>query len=109
MTAGTSSRPVHPQLGGEIQHPVYLALHRLIVQRRIGDGDDNQNMVSQVVDWSASLVDSVSYVTKKLNISGALSVSVDAIGSVVVSEHYVDDKAPKESDAIYDIAVNMTH
>jgi hypothetical protein len=40
---------------------------------------------------------------------GALSVNVDAIGSVKVSGHYVDDKALKESDATYDITVNVTN
>lgn len=81
----------------------------LIVQKKIGVGNDSQNMVSQVVDWSASFVDTVSDVTKKLDISGALSVNVDAIGSVKVSGHYVDDKALKESDATYDITVNVTN
>lgn len=42
----------------------------LIVQKKIGVGNDSQNMVSQVVDWSASFVDTVSDVTKKLDISG---------------------------------------
>lgn len=40
---------------------------------------------------------------------GALSVNVDAIGSVKVAGHYVDDKALKESDATYDITVNVTN
>ncbi|KAJ2993958.1 hypothetical protein NUW58_g1681 [Xylaria curta] len=80
-----------------------------ILQKRVGVGNDNQNMVSQVVDWSASFVDTVSDVTKKLDISGALSVNVDAIGSVKVSGHYIDDKALKESDATYDITVNVTN
>ncbi|CAG7557898.1 unnamed protein product [Fusarium equiseti] len=80
-----------------------------IMQKRIGVGYDEQNVVSQVVNWNASFVDSVSEVTKKLDISGALSVNVDAIGSVKVSGHYVDDKALKESDATYDITVNVTN
>ncbi|KAF4943986.1 hypothetical protein FSARC_14799 [Fusarium sarcochroum] len=80
-----------------------------IVQKKIGVGNDNQNVVSQVVDWHASFVDTVSEVTKKLDISGALSVNVDAIGSVKVAGHYVDDKALKESDATYDITVNVTN
>nr|RBQ86854.1 hypothetical protein FVER53263_13019 [Fusarium verticillioides] len=80
-----------------------------IVQKKIGVGNDNQNVVSQVVDWHASFVDSVSEVTKKLDISGALSVNVDAIGSVKVAGHYVDDKALKQSDATYDITVNVTN
>lgn len=41
-----------------------------IVQKKIGIGNDNQNVVSQVVDWHASFVDTVSEVTKKLDISG---------------------------------------
>ncbi|KAH0174052.1 hypothetical protein KCU67_g971, partial [Aureobasidium melanogenum] len=80
-----------------------------IMQKRIGVGNDNQNVVSQVVSWNASFVDTVSEVTKKLDISGALSVNVDAIGSVKVAGHYVDDKALKESDATYDITVNVTN
>lgn len=42
----------------------------VIVQKRIGTGNDNKNQVSQVIDWHASFVDTVSEVTKKLDISG---------------------------------------
>lgn len=45
----------------------------MIVQKRVGVGYDNQNQVSQVVDWHASFVDTVSEVTKKLDISGTLT------------------------------------
>ncbi|KAK2593759.1 hypothetical protein QQS21_008520 [Conoideocrella luteorostrata] len=81
----------------------------IVQKKQIGVGNDSQNEVSQVVDWHASFIDTVSEVTKKLDISGALSVNVDAIGSVKVAGHYVDDKALKESDATYDITVNVTN
>ncbi|CVL12395.1 uncharacterized protein FPRN_03601 [Fusarium proliferatum] len=79
----------------------------MVTRNTIGAGNDGQNEVSQVVSWSASFVDKASDVTKKLNISGALSVAVEALGEVKVSGHYIDTNTLKESDATYNITVNV--
>ncbi|KAF4466989.1 hypothetical protein FALBO_6138 [Fusarium albosuccineum] len=79
-----------------------------VVQKdAISAGHDGQNEVSQVVSWSATFVDKASDVTRKLNISGALSVALESLGEVKVSGHYLDTNTMKESDATYNITATV--
>ncbi|KAH8807212.1 hypothetical protein F5884DRAFT_899650 [Xylogone sp. PMI_703] len=78
-----------------------------IIRNVVSTGADGQNEVSQVVAWHASFIDTASDATKKLNVSGALSVALDGLGSISVSGHYLDTNTLKESDATYNITVSV--
>ncbi|OCK80670.1 hypothetical protein K432DRAFT_416534 [Lepidopterella palustris CBS 459.81] len=71
---------------------------------------DGQSTVSQVVSWNASFVDKMSEVLDSLNISGALKISVDALGGGAGGAgEYLNSTAFTDSDATYKITVNVTN
>ncbi|KAK3380771.1 hypothetical protein B0T24DRAFT_664692 [Lasiosphaeria ovina] len=73
-------------------------------------GDDGQTEVSQVVSWDAGFVNSLSDVTKSLNISGALTITCAALGGGGgANAHYVDSTKFLKSDAKYNIQVKVTN
>ncbi|KAF2738959.1 hypothetical protein EJ04DRAFT_519903 [Polyplosphaeria fusca] len=70
---------------------------------------DGQSTVSQVVSWEAGFIDRVSEVTNKLNISGALTITVDALAGAELEGHYLDSNALKASEVNYNILVKVSN
>ncbi|KAF2805523.1 uncharacterized protein BDZ99DRAFT_423807 [Mytilinidion resinicola] len=71
---------------------------------------DGQSSVSQVVSWEAGFVDNMSEVINSLNISGALEITVAALGGGAGGHgNYIDNSTFKQADAKYNITVKVTN
>ncbi|KAH6880762.1 hypothetical protein B0T10DRAFT_519137 [Thelonectria olida] len=74
------------------------------------NSEGGQADVSQVVSWEAKFVDSLSDVSKSLNISGALTITCAAIGGGGGAHaNFVDTTKFINSDSKYNIQVQVTN